>query len=153
MICKEKLKLKTKEKKLKNSDFIINTSQNLFLKSLENMKKVKNLKRRNKTLLKENISKELLNKLNRTLMTKISNKHSRNKTLLNQIKIGLRNQKLIDSNFYYTDFNDNKNSTETTTTAITSKRNFQNSNSPNSKFSKKKIKLSQESFNKIKDKI
>ena len=156
MLSNQKLKLKTNTKRLFYPNFSVKTSNNLtssFLKNIK-MKQIKNSKKRNISLIKENISFSinLQKKLNSIFITKIlnQNKHSRNKTLISKRK--LRNQKIIDCTHHYiTELNDNKNSAETTTTATTSKRNFKNIN--NSNLSKLNCKLTKESFRKIKNKI
>ncbi len=158
MLSSQKLKLKPNTKKLFYPNFSINTSQNLtssFFKNFK-MKIIKNSKKRNISLIKENtsFSINLQKKLNSIFITKLSNqnKHSRNKTLISKRK--LRNQKIIDCTHHYmTELNDNKNSAETTTTATTSKRNFKNININNSNLTKLNCKLTKESFRKIKNKI
>ena len=158
MLSSLRLKLKPNTKKLLYPNFTNNTSQNLtssFFKNFK-MKTIKNSKKRNISLIKENtsFSINLQKKLNSIFITKLSNqnKHSRNKTLISKRK--LRNQKIIDyTHHYMTELNDNKNSAETTTTATTSKRNFKNINLNNSNLTKLNCKLSKESFRKIKNKI
>ncbi len=156
MLTNQGLKLKTNKKKLFFPNFSLNTSQNIALSFFKkfNLNKIKNSKKRNISLIKENksLTIKLQKKLNIHFITKLSN---HNKLSRNKSKIKLRNQKIIDySSHYSTEFNDNTNnkiSAETTTTAITSKRNF--ISLPKTNLTKLNNKLTKESFRKIKYKI
>ena len=135
MLTHQKLKSKKNKRKILCSNLSHNNSQSIKSSLFKNfnIKKINLPKTRNISLINENISfsMQLNKKLNSIYITKLSNKHSRNKSLITKVKNGLRNQKIIDySTHFITELNDNtnnKNSAYTKTTEINSKRNFQNS--------------------------
>ena len=166
MLTHQKFKSTKNKKKILCSNLSHNNSQSIKSSLFKNfnIKKINLPKTRNISLINENISfsMQLNKKLNSIYITKLSNKHSRNKSLITKVKNGLRNQKIIDySTHFITELNDNtnnKNSADTTTTANTSKRNFQNSKCPNIHFINNNLpkincKLKKEKFSKIRNKI